>query len=200
MPATSCCARSAGPARPRSSARACWCRRRRARRAGAALSRGRRRRHARHRRRRHGVAVEPAAPGDPRDARYRRAEGRRARPRRSHGSIRMWRSSRTPMRLVAGQRARSDRPLRPRRRRLRQFRHALSRVRRLLLREASRWSPRRSAPSTARSRPSARTSAARTARPIRPIAACFPSRRRPARFRPAPRPAFSARSPACSAR
>ena len=38
-------------------------------------------------------------------------------------------------RLVAAQCARSDRRLRHRRRRLRQFRHALSRVRRLLLRE-----------------------------------------------------------------
>ena len=34
----------------------------------------------------------------------------------------------------------------------------------------------------------------------RPIAACFPSRRRRARCRPARRPACSARSPACSAR
>ena len=39
---------------------------------------------------------------------------------------------------------------------------------------------RRSAPSTARSRPSARMSAPPTARPIRPIAACFRNRRRPA--------------------
>ena len=39
-----------------------------------------------------------------------------------------------------------------------------------------------------------------TARPTRPIAACFRSRRRPAPCRPARRPASSARSPACSAR
>ena len=45
-------------------------------RAGAALSRRRRRRHARRDRRRHRVAVEPAAPGDPRHAGHRHAEGR----------------------------------------------------------------------------------------------------------------------------
>ena len=41
---------------------------------------------------------------------------------------------------------------------------------------------------------------ARTAVRTRPIAACFPSRRRPAPCRPAPKPACSARSPASSAR
>ena len=64
----------------------------------------------------------------------------------------------------------------------------------------SRWSRRRSAPSTARSPRSARTSAAPTEIPIRPIGACFPSRRRPAPCRPARRPASSARCPASSAR
>ena len=47
---------------------------------------------------------------------------------------------------------------------------------------------------------SARTRRAPTARAIRLIAVCFPRRRRPARCRPAPKPAFSARCPACSAR
>ena len=47
---------------------------------------------------------------------------------------------------------------------------------------------------------SRRMRSAPTARPTRPIAACFPSRRRPARCRPARKPAFSARCPACSAR
>ena len=83
--------------------------------------------------------------------------------------------------------------LRHRRRRLGQFRHPLSRVRRLLLREKAAGHRLRSACSTARSPPSARTSAAPTARPTRPIAACFPSRRRRAPFPPARRPAFSAR-------
>jgi len=41
---------------------------------------------------------------------------------------------------------------------------------------------------------------ATTARPTRPIAACFPSRRHRARCLPAPKPASSAPSPACSAR
>ena len=103
-------------------------------------------------------------------------------------------------RLDARQRARPDRGLRPRRRRLGQFRHALSGVRRLLISPASRWSPRRSAPSTARSPRIRAHERGRRHAAIRPTAACFPSRRRPARCRPAPRPAFSARSPACSAR
>ena len=47
---------------------------------------------------------------------------------------------------------------------------------------------------------SARTRRAPTARAIRPIAVCFPSRRRRARCRRARRPAFSARCRACSAR
>ena len=64
----------------------------------------------------------------------------------------------------------------------------------------SRWSPPRSAPSTARSPRCARTRRAPTAGAIRPIAACFPSRRRPARCRPARKPASSARCRACSAR
>ena len=100
------------------------------------------------------------------------------------------------VRLERRECARPHRALRSGRRRLGQFRHALSRVGRLLSARKSRSSPRRSACSTARSRRSGRMSAARTAGPIRPIAACFPSRRRPAPCRPAPRPASSARSPA----
>ena len=62
-------------------------------------------------------------------------------------------------RLDAEQCARSDCAIRSGRRRLGQFRHALSRLGRLLLRRASRWSPPRSALSTARSPPFARTRA-----------------------------------------
>ena len=51
----------------------------------------------------------------------------------------------------------------------------------------------------ASSPPSAPTSAVSTASRTPPIAACFRSRRRLARCRPAPRPAYSARSPASSA-
>ena len=54
---------------------------------------------------------------------------------------------------------------------------------------------RRVADDDPRPRPATRKGA-----PIRPIAACFRSRRRRARCRPARRPACSARSPACSAR
>jgi molybdopterin/thiamine biosynthesis adenylyltransferase len=64
----------------------------------------------------------------------------------------------------------------------------------------SRWSPPRSAPSTARSPLFARMRRTPTAGPIRPIAACSPSRRRLAPCRPARRPASSARCRACSAR
>ena len=81
----------------------------------------------------------------------------------------------TPRRAAdRGERARADLAIRHRRRRLGQFRHALSRLRRLLFREEAAGDRRRSAPSTARSPPSARMSAARTASPTRPIAACFP--------------------------
>ena len=90
--------------------------------------------------------------------------------------------------------------LRHRRRRLGQFRHALSRLRRLLLRQEAAGHRRgrhlrRLAHHAAR-----RTRRAPTASAIRPIAVCFPSRRRPARCRPARKPASSARCPACSAR
>ena len=99
-----------------------------------------------------------------------------------------------------GQCARSRRQLRHRCRRLRQFRHALSRVRCLLLCEEAAGHRggrhfRRHAHDA-----SARTSAEPTGPPIRPIAVFSPSRRRPAPFRPARRPASWARSPACSAR
>ena len=50
---------------------------------------GRRRRHARHRRRRHGVAVEPAAPGDPRHADIGRPKVESAAATDRDGSIRM---------------------------------------------------------------------------------------------------------------
>ena len=75
-----------GGARPRPRA---GDRRRRARRAGAAVSRGGGRRHARRDRRRHGGAVESAAPGDPRHAGCRLAEGRQRGGARSRGSTRM---------------------------------------------------------------------------------------------------------------
>ena len=74
----------------------------------------------------------------------------RAPPPRSRGSIRMWRSRRMRVRLTADNALDLIGALRPRRRRLRQFRHPLSRVRRLLSSPASRWSPPRSASSTAR--------------------------------------------------
>ena len=96
--------------------------------------------------------------------------------------------------------ARPDRRLRHRRRRLGQFRDALSGVGRLLFREEAAGDGggrhlRRHAHHhpCARARPGWRAA-------IRPIAACFRSRRRRAPCRPARRPAFSARSPACSAR
>ena len=72
-----------------------------------------------------------------------------------------------------GERARSDLALRHRRRRLGQFRHALSRVRRLLLREeAAGDRGGRHLRRHADDHPRARARA--TARPTRPIAACFP--------------------------
>ena len=115
---------------------------RRPRRTGTHLPRGGRRRHARRDRRRHGGAVEPAAAGDPRHAGHRRAR----RSTSAAAAIRRLNPHVTvethPTRLDRRQRARSGRPLRHRGGRLGQFRHPLSRVRRLLLREASRWSPR----------------------------------------------------------
>ena len=83
--------------------------------------------------------------------------------------------------------------LRHRRRRLRQFRHPLSRVRRLLLREEAAGHGGGRHVRRHADHASAPTSAGQTARPIRPIAACSPSRRRRAAFRPARRPASSAR-------
>ena len=103
-------------------------------------------------------------------------------------------------RLDAQQRARSDLALRHRRRRLGQFRHALSRLRRLLFCQEAAGHRRGRHFRRLADHASARTRSAPTARAIRPIAACFPSRRRPARCRPAPKPAFSARCRACSAR
>ncbi len=97
------------------------------------------------------------------------------------------------------QRARSHRPLRSGVGRLGQFRHALSGVGRLLPRqEAAGHRGARHLRRHAHHHPRARERAA-TARRIRPTAACFPSRRRPAPCRPARRPASSARSRACSA-
>ena len=58
----------------------------------------------------------------------------------------------------------------------------------------------RSAFSTARSLPCAPMSEAAMACPIQPIAACSRSRHRLGRFRLAPKPGFSVRSPACWAR
>ena len=174
-------------------------RRGRARRAGADVSRGRRRRHARRDRRRRGVAVQSAAAGHPRDAGRRRAEGRERR-----GGDRAAQSAcggRDACGAAHGrERARSRCALRSRRRRLGQFRDALSGVRCVLLREeAAGDGGGRHVRRHAHDHPGARARR-RTASPIRPIAACFPSRRRRDRCRPARKPAFSARSPACSAR
>ena len=99
-----------------------------------------------------------------------------------------------------GKRARAHRRLRHRRRRFGQFRHALSGGRCLLFcQEAAgdRGARRIRRHADHDPRPRARLP---TASPIRPIAACFPSRRRRAPCRPAPRPASSARSPASSVR
>ena len=104
------------------------------------------------------------------------------------------------MRLDAGNALELDLALRHRRRRLRQFRHALSRLRRLLLCQKAAGHRRGRHLRRLAHDHCARTRRAPTADPIRPTAVCFPSRRRRARCRPAPKPAFSARCPACSAR
>ena len=98
------------------------------------------------------------------------------------------------------QRARPDRAIRHRRRRLRQFRHALSRLRRLLFRQEAAGHRRgrhlrRLADHAARAR-AARRRHAQSDLPV-PLSR---SRRRPAPCRPARKPAFSARCRACSAR
>ena len=94
------------------------------------------------------------------------------------------------------ERARHRRRLRHRRRRLRQFRHALSRQRRLLFRQGAAGIRR----GRSVRRPSYHLPRLRDATPpairARLIAACSPSRRPRARSRHVPRPAFSARSPA----
>ena len=199
MPATSCCTRWAGPARTRSSARACWW----SARAGSA-------------RRRCSISRRPASArigivdddavslsnlqrqvihGTP-DIGAPKVDSAAAVIRRlnPHVAVELH-----PVRLDRRQRARSHRALRHRRRRLRQFRHALSRLRRLLLRQEAAGHRRDGhVRRHAHDHPRARARAP-TARPIRPIAACSRSRRRPAPCRPAPRPACSAPWPACSA-
>ena len=107
MPATSCCATSAGPGRRSSRRRGCWS-------IGAGglgraadpVSRGGRHRHDRHRRRRHGLPLEPAAAGDPRHAGYRPAEGRQR--RRCGGAAQPGRRRRAPP--VADRRRQRPRP------------------------------------------------------------------------------------------
>ena len=99
-----------------------------------------------------------------------------------------------------GECARADFGLRHRCRRLGQFRHALSRRRRLLLREEAAGDRRgRHLRRHADHHPRARARHGRQAEPDLPLPVSR-SRRRPAPCRRARRPAYSARSPACSAR
>ena len=100
----------------------------------AAISRCSRRRHARRRRRRHGLALQSAATGHPRHARYRAAQDRQRRGTHSPLNPACRASKPTRRGSTAGNAHRADRRLRPRRRRLGQFRDPLSGVRRLLSR------------------------------------------------------------------
>ncbi len=199
MPAISSCARSAGRGRPRSSARAFWW----SARAGSGrrcCSIWRRRAWARSgssttTRSRYRTCSARSSTARPRSVRRRS----RARPPRSVASIRMSRSRciqrASPWRMRSTSSvATMSSPMAPTiSRRVIWSRMPASSRR-------SRSSRRRSVFSTARSPPSAPMSEVPTASRTRPTAACFRSRRRPAPFPLARRRAFSARSPACSAR
>jgi hypothetical protein len=143
---------------------------------------------ARHRRRRYGLAVEPAAPGDPRDGVGGAAEGRqrRAHDRPDQSACRRRDAPAAPRPRQCG---RPGVGLRPRHRWVRQFRHALHRRRCLRHgREATGGGCRRPLRWLAHGADALRNGAGRRADAILPRSLSG-ARRRPVSCRPARKPA-----------